>query len=65
MKEVKKGETKCPQCGNLNREAVKYFRITSESEDADLSFRGFGLCEKELIQIVSENKRLCLQTIDD
>jgi hypothetical protein len=65
MKEVKKGETKCPQCGNLNRESVKYFRVTAESEDADLSFKDFGLCEKELLQIVSDDKRLCLQTIDD
>lgn len=65
VKEVKLGQTKCPQCGNLKREAVQYFRVTDESEDAELSFRDFGLGDRELIQLVSEDKRLCLETIDD
>lgn len=65
VKEVKLGQTKCPQCGNLKREAVQYFRVTDESEDTELSFRDFGLGDRELIQLVSEDKRLCLETIDE
>ena len=49
LKEIKQGETKCPQCGNLGREAVKYFQITADSEDANLTFRDFGLAERELL----------------
>ncbi|TAG90173.1 MAG: ThiF family adenylyltransferase [Oscillatoriales cyanobacterium] len=49
LKEIKQGETKCPQCGNVSREAVKYFQITGDSEDADLTFKDFGLAERELL----------------
>ncbi|WP_198013715.1 HesA/MoeB/ThiF family protein [Crinalium epipsammum] len=49
LKEIKQGETKCPQCNNLNREAVKYFQLYAESEDADLTFKDFWLAERELL----------------
>ena len=49
LKEVKQGAMRCPQCGNLNREAVKYFRLTADSEDADLSFKDFSLSNRELL----------------
>jgi len=53
LKEIKQGETKCPHCGNLNREAMKYFQITVKSEDADLSFSNFGLADRELLNYSS------------
>ncbi|XZO01319.1 MAG: HesA/MoeB/ThiF family protein [Microcoleus sp.] len=56
VKEIKQGETKCPQCGNLNREAIKYFQISAESEDADLQFSDFGLGDRELLQYINSQK---------
>lgn len=50
LKEIQQSETKCPQCGNRNRETVQYFQITSDSEDADLTFRDLGLADRELLQ---------------
>jgi adenylyltransferase/sulfurtransferase len=49
IKEIKQGDTQCPKCDNSNREAVKYFRLAADSEDADLPFRDFGLGERELL----------------
>jgi molybdopterin/thiamine biosynthesis adenylyltransferase len=54
IKEIKQGETKCPHCDNLTREAVKYFQIAAESEDADLPFSDFGLGDRELLLYVSK-----------
>jgi len=62
LKEVKQGATKCPQCDNLNREAVKYFRLTADSEDADLPFKDFSLSDRELLNYINlEKQKTCIQ----
>lgn len=63
VKEVKQSDIKCQNCGNQRREAVQYFRVMAESEDAELSFRDFSLGERELIQLVTESQQICIQTI--
>ncbi|NMG60032.1 ThiF family adenylyltransferase [Geitlerinema sp. P-1104] len=66
VKEVKQGATKCPQCDNLNREAVKYFRLTADSEDADLSFKDFSLVDRELLSYInSEKQKIHIEIIQD
>jgi len=57
LKEVKQGATKCPHCDNLNREAVKYFRLTADSEDADLPFKDFSLGDRELLAYSNSEKQ--------
>lgn len=57
LKEIKKGETKCPQCGQLTREAVKYFQIAADSEDAELPFSDFGLGAREVLHYVSKDRQ--------
>lgn len=50
VQEIKQSETRCPHCGNLKREAMQFFCITAESEDVDMPFSQFGLCEREILQ---------------
>lgn len=56
LKEVKQGETKCSHCDNIDREAVKYFRLTADSEDADLPFKNFSLGDRELLSYTNSEK---------
>lgn len=50
VQEIKQGETRCPHCTNLKREAVPFFQITADSEYADMPFSQFGLCDRETLQ---------------
>jgi hypothetical protein len=63
FKEIKQSQTKCPQCPEIYRDATKYFQITSKSEDAELSFRAFALCEREVLQYVHNNQRINIELV--
>lgn len=57
LPEIKQSEAKCPQCGNLSRDAVKYFQITAEVEDTELQFSEFGLGDRELVQFIDSRQQ--------
>ncbi|MEG4634216.1 ThiF family adenylyltransferase [Microcoleus sp. AR_TQ3_B6] len=57
LEEIKQSEAKCPHCGNLIREAVKYFQITAQVEDAELRFSEFGLGDRELVQLIDSRQQ--------
>lgn len=65
IQEIKQVQTKCPKCGELHREATKYFQITNESEDADRKFFTFALCNREVIQYAYNNRRINIELVSD
>lgn len=64
LKETKKSQVRCPNCGGMNREATRYFRINGECEDANQPFSAFGLCNREIIQYIDNKQRLNIEVVD-
>jgi molybdopterin/thiamine biosynthesis adenylyltransferase len=62
MREVSQEQVICPTCGNRT-ELNSYFKIQSNSNDANRPFQEFFLYQHEILYYVSQGKRISIELI--